>query len=104
MWPALFARFACVVAALLTASLILPPSFLRPGAKSINLRPAMLVNRTLKGDRLPPFEPIVRRHELGLPASPAPSELRAKAPVGCEAAFSPISSPRLANVFRRCMT
>jgi hypothetical protein len=28
--------------------------------------------------------------------------MREKIPVGCDRAFSPVSSPRLANVFQRC--
>jgi hypothetical protein len=27
---------------------------------------------------------------------------REKVPLGCDGAFSPVASPRLANVFRRC--
>ena len=36
-----------------------------------------------------------------MPVQSAPSS-REKIPVGCDRAFSPISSPRLADVFRRC--
>ncbi len=96
----LFARSAAVAMALLTASVISFPSFPNPAAGWIGTSPALSVNRTLKGDRLPLTEPAIETHELGLPISPAP---RVKVPVGCDAAFSPISSPRLAGVFRRCM-
>jgi len=55
------------------------------------------VNRALKGDRLPAAAGPGR---LGSPARALP---RAQIPLGCEAAFSPISSPALAHIFRRCM-
>lgn len=97
----LFARSVAVAIALLTASLISFPSFPNPAAEWLNSIPAMSVNRGLKGDRLPLVEPTAEPRELGLPVSPAQS--RAKVPVGCDAAFSPISSPQLASIFRRCM-
>jgi len=102
MRMALFARSGVVAIALLTASVISFPSFPSPAAGWINSSSAPSVNRTLKGDRLQQLtEPVIQTHELGLPVSPAQS--RAKVPVGCDGAFSPISSPRLAGVFRRCM-
>ena len=55
------------------------------------------VNRALKGDRLPAAAGPGR---LGSPARALP---RAQIPFGCEAAFSPIASPALAHIFRRCM-
>jgi len=94
--------------ALLTASLLSFPDSASPkvwfsdtgiltSSRAISVN---RVNRALKGDRLPFVDPSL--HELGLPAAPARSLSREKIPVGCDAAFSPISSPRLANVFRRC--
>jgi len=67
--------------------------------------PTFSVNRALKGDRLPVANPTQStapslRNERGSPPSAAP---RAQMPVGCDPAFSPISSPRLGNVYRRCM-
>jgi hypothetical protein len=66
--------------------------------------PPISVNRSLKGDRLPASNTAV------LNAPDWQNEFRAKVdaqsrvptPVGCDPAFSPISSPRLANVYRRC--
>jgi hypothetical protein len=55
------------------------------------------VNRALKGDRLPAAAGPGR---LGSPARVLPG---ARIPFGCEAAFSPISSPALAHIIRRCM-
>jgi hypothetical protein len=56
------------------------------------------VDRTFKGDRLPV---AVSADKIGAPASPT-QQTRGKGPVGCDGAFSPISSPLLATVFRRC--
>jgi hypothetical protein len=65
--------------------------------------PAFTVDRTFKGDRLPlPSEinAAVSRNEVGPQRSPARKEI----PVGCDASFSPVSSPSLAYVFGRCTT
>ena len=51
------------------------------------------VNREFKGDRLP-------RRDLGVRQSEKPDKI----PIGCESSFSPISAPRLAHVYGRCMT
>jgi hypothetical protein len=64
------------------------------------LAPPLSIDRTLKGDRLPSVNPAVWPHELGQPVEPA---LHKKIPVGCDAAFSPVADPRLADVFGRCM-
>jgi hypothetical protein len=56
------------------------------------------VDRALKGDRLPLFAPTDKT-EMPVPSTPLSRE---KIPVGCDHAFSPVSSPRLANVFQRC--
>jgi len=93
-------RFAGVALALFTASLVSFPSFPTTGAGSTS-SPAISVNRPLKGDRLPFAKPTVRPRELGLPVSPV--RPHAQIPVGCDSAFSPISSSRLVHVFRRCM-
>jgi hypothetical protein len=75
--------------------------------------PSVSVNRALKGDRLPinipegvsPLHPIslspARLPDESQPA-PAQPRTRAQIPLGCDAAFSPISAPLLAHVFRRC--
>ena len=70
------------------------------------------VNRALKGDLLP-LIPVAQsgvrteRPDAGQKIGGSrqqgtqPSE---RLPVGCDPAFSPISSPHLAKVFGRCMT
>jgi hypothetical protein len=63
--------------------------------------PAFTVDRTYKGDRLPlPSEinSAVSRNETRPQQSQAPKEI----PVGCDASFSPVSSPSLAYIFGRC--
>ena len=96
-------RVAGVVFSLLAAGLISFPSF--PNGVFDSDSP-FLVNRSLKGDRLPSVSPAVFSHQLGspvVPMSPARSAPRAKIPMGCDASFSAISSPRLAHVFGRCV-
>jgi hypothetical protein len=95
MRPILFVRGAAVVAALFAASFSSFPSFPNTGLFTIN---PPTVDRTFKGDRLPL---AVSAGKIGTPASPA-QQRRGKVPVGCDGAFSPISSPLLATVFRRC--
>jgi hypothetical protein len=65
--------------------------------------PAVSVNRSLKGDRLPLAAEInsaISRREPGLRLLQAPGEI----PLGCDGAFSPVASPRLARVYGRCTT
>jgi hypothetical protein len=95
MRPILFVRGAAVVAALFAASFTSFPSFPSTGLFTVNLP---TVDRTFKGDRLPL---AASANKIGAPASPT-QQTRAKVPVGCDGAFSQISSPRLPNVFRRC--
>ena len=64
--------------------------------------PSFSVNRQFKGDRLPvPNASSVAPRGL---STQEQSAKPAKIPVGCEGAFSPISSPRLAHILGRCMT
>jgi hypothetical protein len=64
--------------------------------------PSFSVNREFKGDRLPVSKaPGVTQRGL---STQEQSSKPAKIPVGCEGAFSPISSPRLAHILGRCMT
>jgi len=65
--------------------------------------PVASVNRALKGDRLPTAKPMAWQHEFPPRVAPLQSQSHARVPVGCDNAFSPVSSPRLANVFRRCL-
>lgn len=67
--------------------------------------PAVTVDRSFKGDRLPlpsDVNAAVSRRETS--PSAAKPEHPSQIPPGCEAAFSPVSSPRLAYVYGRCMT
>jgi hypothetical protein len=67
--------------------------------------PGFAVDRSLKGDRLPISNATLLnapdwRSEFGVLPNP---DSHAQMPVGCDPAFSSISSPPQANVFRRCM-
>jgi len=93
-------RVAAVAFALVTASLVSFPSLSTTGV-GLTSMPVTPVNRALKGDRLPTAKPTAWQHEFRAPVTPLQS--RARVPVGCDTSFSPISSPRLANVFRRCL-
>ncbi len=95
-------RVAAVAFALVTASLVSFPSLSTTGV-GLSSTPAASVNRALKGDRLPTAKPTAWQHEFRPPVTPLQSQSRARVPVGCDTSFSPISSPRLANVFRRCL-
>ena len=92
----LFVRIVAVVSGLLVASFIAFPSF--PSTGFLSFMPSVAVDRTQKGDRLPPSAPTDKTE---MPVQSAPSS-REKIPVGCDRAFSPVSSPRVANVFQRC--
>jgi hypothetical protein len=96
MRPVMFVRGAAVLA-VLAASFISLPSFPSVGLFTEN---PIAVDRTLKGDRLPRRDGAnnVETPKIETPAR----QTREKVPLGCDGAFSPISSPRLANVFRRC--
>jgi hypothetical protein len=80
------------------------------GAGLGSTTPAVSVNRSLKGDRLPLFNSGVSSSTGTQPAA-WPGEIRAPnrsqphehIPVGCDPAFSPVSSPSAANVYGRCM-
>ena len=79
--------------------------------------PSFSVNREFKGDRLPAssIAPVASRsrsqngantRDLGnrdLGGQDQAQKPR-RIPIGCEGAFSPISSPRLAHIVGRCMT
>lgn len=99
----LFIRFAGVALAMFTAAFISLPSFPNTAAGHGTTSSGLTFDRTLKGDRLPLVAPVGEPHEFGLPLSPPSSQAHEKVPVGCDAAFGSISSPRLATVFRRCM-
>ena len=93
----IFVVRAVTAAALLAVSFISFPSF--PGAALFTVNPPA-ADRTFKGDRLPLTAPA------GSPTIGAPTsrrqQSRERVPIGCDGAFSPIATPLLANVFRRC--
>jgi hypothetical protein len=63
--------------------------------------PGFSVNHEFKGDRLPTSSAInaaLLKKEMRVRG--APREI----PVGCDAAFSPISAPRLSYIYGRCAT
>ena len=91
----LIVRIAALLWGLLVASFVNFPSF--PSTGLASFAPAVSVNRTLKGDRLP------LERAVNTEAPSAFQTLRDRIPIGCDRAFSPISSPQLAHVFRRCL-
>jgi hypothetical protein len=104
----LFVRMASAAGIFTLAALLLAlDPFLGPtvGA-NLSKTPPVTVDRTLKGDRLPMANVFaLRAPRAENAASPQVSASpSAQIPVGCDPAFSPISSPRLASVYRRCMT
>ena len=60
------------------------------------------VNHEFKGDRLPltAVDSSVSRGTASRLRARTPEEI----PVGCDPAFSPVSSPRMAYFYGRCMT
>ncbi|MGO9698789.1 MAG: hypothetical protein ACLPX7_05950 [Xanthobacteraceae bacterium] len=96
-----FVRFASVALVLTLASFVAFPSLPDSAPLWLTTTPPVNVDRMLKGDRLPFAAPIDKSHPLGSPAAPEQARFE-KIPVGCDRAFSPISAPRLANIFQRC--
>jgi hypothetical protein len=66
--------------------------------------PGFTVNREFKGDRLPLVSDINAAISRGELRSARHSQAREEMPIGCEPAFSPVSSPRLAYYYGRCAT
>jgi hypothetical protein len=97
MRPIWFVRAAVAAVAIFTASFISFAS--APGSGLFTVNPPQ-VDRSFKSDRLPLAVPA-ETSRIGTPAAPT-QQSREKVPVGCDGAFSPIASPRHANVFRRC--
>jgi hypothetical protein len=93
----IFVVRAAAVAALLAVSFVSFPSFPGVGLFTVN---SPTVDRTFKGDRLPLTAPTGSPNS-GAPASPR-RQSREKVLPGCDGAFSPIATPLLANVLRRC--
>lgn len=88
---------------LFTAALLVFPSLPTTGAGLATVPSRTLVDRTHKGDRLPLTKPANEADESAAPPSPARTLPQGKIPTGCDRAFSPISAPQLAHVFRRCV-
>jgi hypothetical protein len=88
-------RTAAVALVIVVVSFISFPSW--PSASLFSLISPISIDRTLKGDRLPL---TARADKAQMPTQTVQS--RTPIPVGCDRAFSPISAPRLANVFGRC--
>jgi hypothetical protein len=72
---------------------------------------AVSVNRYRKGDRLPVSSNSDKPNRAGAKGATwwdlreqGSSQSRRQVPIGCDPAFSPVSSPSLARVFGRCMT
>src|ERR1700683_3757339 len=82
------------------------------GDPAVNDRtPAVSVNRYRKGDRLPVLSKSDHSNRTGSNGAiwwdlrgQDSSQTRRQVPIGCDPAFSPVSSPSLAMVFGRCMT
>jgi hypothetical protein len=89
-------RCAGVTVALLSISLISFPSF--PSTIGFNPNPQTL-NRELKGDRQRTTA-TTKNRTLSLPSLPRAHK---KVPVGCDTAFSSVSSPQFATVYGRCL-
>ena len=73
------------------------------GAALISRTPTFSVNREFKGDRLPipsDVDSALLRDAFRSHGSRSPEAI----PDGCDAAFSPISAPRLAYIYGRCTT
>ena len=104
--------FAFVSLAFFFASL---DPFLRAapiGGPAVNDRtPAVSVNRYRKGDRLPVLNSSDHSNRTDAKGATwwdlgwqGDSQTGRQVPIGCDPAFSPVSSPSLAKVFGRCMT
>jgi hypothetical protein len=71
--------------------------------------PVVSVNRDRKGDRLPVNSGNAKRASANGAIwwdlhGQGSAQTRRQVPVGCDPAFSPVTSPSLAMVFGRCLT
>jgi len=73
--------------------------------------PAVSVNRYRKGDRLPVLNNSDNSNRAGARGAvwwdlrgQDSSQAHKQVPIGCDPAFSPVSSPSLATVFGRCLS
>jgi len=95
---------ACAILALAVFLVSLDPllgAVPSPGPGAGERTPSVSVNRLLKGDRLPLVHPGASDSLRGQPV-PNGLQTREKAPIGCDPAFSPVSSPSRVVVYGRC--
>ena len=90
-------RLTIVATALCSITLISFPSF--PSTLGIVFKP-QLVDRALKRDRLT-NAPAPAKNELK--SQPALVRTGKQVPVGCDRAFSSMSSPQFSTLYGRCM-
>lgn len=89
---------------LFTSALLVFPALPTTGAGLSTAQSRVSVDRTHKGDRLPLAKPAIGPEELAAPPlSPVRTLPQSKIPTGCDPAFSPISSPQLGHVYKRCV-
>jgi hypothetical protein len=90
-------RLAIVGTALCSIVLISFPSF--PSTLGMTYKP-ILVDRTLKGDRLSSTSSPTKH---GPKSKPSLVRTEKRVPVGCDRAFSSMSSPHFSTIFGRCL-
>jgi hypothetical protein len=110
LYPRVMGAFAIVALAVFLVSLDpllgAVPSSSGPGAAERTA--PVSVNRFRKGDRLPLVHPGLPNGQTSPGASrertsPNGLQTRERPPVGCDPAFSPVSSPAPVVVYGRCM-
>ena len=106
MTKLLFVRFAGAFGVTLLALFFvgLIPFLSAEPTVGAGFTPAFSVNHEYKGDRLPlpsDINSALSRNDIrSLGRSQIPTEV----PVGCDLAFSPVTAPRMAYFYGRCMT
>jgi hypothetical protein len=104
LYPRLVGAFGLAALAFLLVSLD-PLLGAAPSPGAAERAPAMSVNHFRKGDRLPlPYEGNLNRqgawHKLPMLDG---LQTQQRTPVGCDPAFSPVSSPAPVEVYGRCI-
>lgn len=84
--------------ALILVGLAPLPGAARVGSGVSNPTPTVTVNRFRKGDRLPLFSSGAARRD----GKPQGLQSQQRVPVGCDPAFSPVTTPSLSMVYGRC--
>ena len=77
------------------------------GAGYVSTSPGFTVNREFKGDRLPVHAALnASAWQTEFASQTFASSARAgrEIPFGCDPAFSPVSAPRLAYIYGRCLS